>query len=255
MLNSPNERIDEIFRESQDGLQNSIDQKSKENGRELFFMLFLFAFLLAMVFHSLQVGLIFGSLTAVLIFAGNASNKAVNGGSRDPDFYMPYIMRMVGEILSDVWGEYTYAKEQDVITVRFLSASGASNRNPHIIQFKRVYVRGEDGYDDRKYTIYVGHPLMTYFCEQGQLHPYDELKKRVSTIEQGVLTSFDGIACWSVLHDLKNGKGKKFSDIGEYERNSWFEFARALAAVTLNIANRVERAMDEISSTMPEKRT
>jgi len=251
MLNQPNEQIDEIFKEAQAGRYSSVEKTSSRNGIICIIGAIFFSVLLCLMLKSL-LGLIGGPLLGLLIFSAKQRNSSINGDSSDPDFYMPYIMRIVGELLSPEWGEYSCSMEGKTITISFLSdsgtpqeaSSGQSTRNPLLLQFTRDL---DEDADRRYYTVNLGHPLINHInAQQSETRLHTDLRKRLKTVGYGRATTVRGIKVCSVRFSFDDVQGWNFFEIGEFTLVRWFNFARDIAICTTRIIKQTEREMDEL---------
>lgn len=227
MLQQSNERIDEIFREAQAGLQDSMEEKrkreSESNGCGCFVALVML--FIGALSNSIELMCTFIVIAIASVFSSSKEDVSVrNGGKSDPDYYMPYIMRMVGEILSDEWGEYNYSKTGATVTVSFLSAnvshpgdgSDQSRRNPRIIEFYRCYTHdAEDGTTDiRDYTVFLVHPLNKHIRMNIRLPDWPFDPESDASALNSITSLYFEDAQRRVYDDVKRNMNRKLGTFG-----------------------------------------
>lgn len=256
MLNQPNERIEEIYMEATKNIDDSMKKKSSSGIGCLGPLVLVLIAALVNSVELLGAALVGGVLS---IFA--SSSKANDGGSQDPDFYMPYIMRMVGEILSAEWGEYLYTKEFNAITFNAFPAAASQSedaqntRNPIKIHFERDYEVDDDNVTDRReYTVVLKHPLMEDIRRQDDGRIKKELKRnmKLHLYDLGVPATMDRTDdSWAVTYNLKDILHRNLFKIGEFNQGAWFEYAHSIAECTVKIAQRMQRVMNQTQERIP----
>lgn len=286
MLNQPNDRIDEIWNEACNLQKKGMSETEEKHTSSMLstwklclivggpiVVLFTFCDLQKVmngITYKIAGSFILGAIVALIFFyieMRKEFNKKYRFSPRNPDFYMPYIIRMVGEIMADEWGQYRCTGNEEYENVRILDSWSLrphkrklfhciwdeDKDKPRTVHYGRRKDCDEDGVAiiREEYYVCMGHPVLGA-VEQGrkQDHLYRELKEQmqgVANCEYSDLAVFKGMGRWCLYFDAEEFDRMNFRKIGQFNRASWFEFAYRIATRTKSIMVRMEKSMDEIA--------
>lgn len=258
MLDQPNERIDEIWKEAREELG-----KPKESGCGTKFGAWLILMLLlllcaAMVganeralFACAGIGLILGVFTLL-----DGSGPRTDGGIHDPSFFMPFIMRMVGEILKEEWGEYTFEQSFRSVVITFpeqLQSTDQQGGRACTLEYHRIYDTGEEAEDRGCFFLFWAYPPTKSLKAQsdGRSSPYADLSRRMLAFDQCRPHETDGVDGWRLCFYEIDYRSQKQNVLEVFGQEEWFAYAHDLALKAMNTTRRIRFTIRLFESSHP----